>query len=170
MITSAFTCTGPYAILILTGIKSVENRSDNTAVVSGLRGGDTAPYCGRCAISVSKKFCKEEFGRFIMWASLALCEEDFAALPSWGDVKGWPGKIIGACDYEVVSRDEYAKEIAAERGGFGETVLPWDEGYAWFWKLSEVVAFDTPIPCRGNVGMWTMPEELAREVAAADEA
>lgn len=27
MITAAFTCTGPYAILIMLGIKRVENRS-----------------------------------------------------------------------------------------------------------------------------------------------
>ncbi len=162
MINSAFTCTGAYAILILTGIKTVENRSDNTAVVSGRRGRDAAPFCGRCAISVSKKFCKEEYVAIIAWAVKALSDEDFAALPSWGDVKDWPGKVVGACDYEVVSRAEYAKEHNG--------AIPWDEGYAWFWKLSEVVAFDMPIPCRGNVGMWPMPQELAREVTVADEA
>ena len=48
MITSAFTCTGPYAILIMLGIKRVENRSAMPV-----------PGKGRCAVSCSKRFCKD---------------------------------------------------------------------------------------------------------------
>ncbi len=40
MITHAFTCTGPYALLIMLGIKRVENRSQAPE-----------PRTGRCAIS-----------------------------------------------------------------------------------------------------------------------
>ena len=39
MITSAFTCTGPYAVLIMLGIKRVENRSMMPV-----------PAKGRCAV------------------------------------------------------------------------------------------------------------------------
>ena len=45
----------------------------------------------------------------------------------------------------------------------------WDEGLAYWWDLSEVVCFERPIPCRGNVGMWQMPSDLADRVAAADQ-
>ena len=41
-IINAFTCTGPYAMLILSGVKHVENRSAMPM-----------PAEGRCAISVS---------------------------------------------------------------------------------------------------------------------
>ena len=41
-ITNAFTCTGPYAMLILSGMKHVENRSAMPVSREG-----------RCAISVS---------------------------------------------------------------------------------------------------------------------
>ncbi len=34
--------------------------------------------------------------------------------------------------------------------------------------MANVVEFDLPIPCRGNVGMWQMPPELAAQVTAAD--
>ena len=146
MITSAFTCTGPYAILIMMGVKKVENRSAMPV-----------PAKGRCAVSCSKSFCKEEFGRFVAWAAENLPEEAFARLPSWGDVKDWPGKIVGCCDYE-------AKEAAT---GMSPPRL-WDEGYPYWWELSEVVSFDKPIPCRGNVGMWQMPPSLATQVTAAD--
>ena len=146
MITSAFTCTGPYAILIMMGVKKVENRSTMPV-----------PAKGRCAVSCSKSFCKEEFGRFVAWAAENLPEEDFERVPSWGDVRDWPGKVVGCCDYE-------AKEAAT---GMSPPRL-WDEGYPYWWELSEVVAFDRPISCRGNVGMWRMPPTLAAQVTAAN--
>ena len=149
MITSAFTCTGPYAILIMMGVKKVENR--NAMPV---------PAKGRCAVSCSKSFRKEEFGEFVRWAAANLPEEDFARLPSWGDVKDWPGKIVGCCDYGGT----LSAPVAEDRDG---TVM-WNEGYPYWWKLSEVVSFDKPIPCRGNVGMWLMPPSLAAQVTAAD--
>ena len=143
MIVSAFTCTGSYAILVMLGIKRVENRNVMPM-----------PEKGRCAVSCSKSFCKEEFGRFVQWASANLAAEDFERLPSWGDVKDWPGKIVGACDY--------AARMQSEPGE------PWNEGYPYWWDLSEVVSFDRPIPCRGNVGMWLLPSALSEQVTAAD--
>ena len=149
MITSAFTCTGPYAILILLGIKRVENRSAMPV-----------PVKGRCAISCSKSFCREEYGEFVRWASRALKPEEFEAVPAWDEVKDWPGKVVGCCDYEGT----LSAPVAEDRDG---TVM-WDEGYGCWWELSEVVVFDRSIPCRGNVGMWQMPSALAVQVTAAD--
>ena len=142
LITNAFTCTGPYAILIMLGIKRVENRNMTPC-----------PANGRCAISCSKSFCKEEFGAFVQWASQALPLEDFRVLPSWSDVEAWPGKIVGACDY-----------VGGMDAGDGR----WNEGYPYWWSLSNVVSFERPIPCRGNVGMWQMPTALSAAVSAAD--
>ena len=161
MITSAFTCTGPYAVLILLGIKRVENRSVMPS-----------PAKGRCAVTCSRSFCAAEFGAFVHWASCALPEEDFARLPSWGDVKDWPGKVVGACDYAARGRNDLVLEAdEAVRGRTRRSAsLPWDEGYAYWWDLSEVVRFERPIPCRGNVGMWQLPPALAAQVTAADEA
>lgn len=140
---NAFTCTGAYAMLILYGIKRTENR--NMLPV---------PSEGRAAISCSKSFCREEYGRLIAWASVNLPLDDFEKLPVWREVKDWPGKIVGVCDYK-----------ARERSG-GEA---WDEGYRYWWDLSNVVCLPEPIPCRGNVGMWKMPPELAAKVDAASE-
>ena len=139
---TAFTCTGSYAILILYGIKRVENRS-----------AWPEPREGRSAISCSKSFCKEEYGQFIAWASANLPPEDFEKLPAWREVKDWPGKVVGVCDYK-----------ARERTGRES----WDEGYQYWWDLSNVVRLPEPIPCRGNVGMWQMPPDLAVKVSAAE--
>ena len=143
MISSAFTCTGSYTILNLYGIKRTENRSMWPE-----------PCEGRAAISCSKSFCKEEYGQFIAWGSMNLSHEDFEKLPAWREVKDWPGKIVGVCDYR-----------ARERNGRE----PWDEGYQYWWDLSNVVRLPEPISCRGNIGMWQMPLELAAKVSAADE-
>ena len=151
MISSAFTCTGPYAILIMLGIKRVENR----AVLP-------SPCEGRCAVGCSKSFCQGEYGNFVQWASRALPPEDFALIPAWNDVKEWPGTIVGVCDYEASAERPFALTSGAV------SALEWNEGYQYWWKLSNVVCFDQPIPCRGNVGMWQMPPELAAQVSAAD--
>ena len=143
MITSAFTCTGPYAILIMLGIKRVENRSMCPS-----------PVKGRCAVSCSKSFCKEEFGNFVQWASRALPADQFAMIPAWSDVADWPGKIVGCVDY------------SCREGGETE---PWNEGYRYWWDLSEVISFDQPIRCRGNTGMWDLPRNLVNRVTMADE-
>ena len=155
MITTAFTCTGPYAVLIMLGIKREENRSTMPV-----------PAKGRCAVGCSKSFCKEEYGNFVQWASRALLPEDFERIPAWGDVRGWSGKIVGACDYEARGRNDLRLE--GDAAVAGRPPYQWDEGYAYWWDLSEVVCFDGPIPCRGNVGMWQMSDALAAEVTRAD--
>ena len=157
IITSAFTCTGPYAVLIMLGIKRAENRSAMPV-----------PAKGRCAVGCSKSFSKEEYGNFVQWAARTLPSEDFEQIPAWGDVKDWSGKIVGACDYEARGRND----LRLEGGNAARSVsapYQWDEGYEYWWDLSEVVCFDEPIPCRGNVGMWQMARALAERVSAADE-
>ena len=131
MLTSAFTCTGPYAILIMMGVKKVENRSAMPV-----------PAKGRCAVSCSKSFCKEEFGEFVRWAAANLPEEDFERMPSWGDVKDWPGAVVGCCDYEA--REAATGMSPPRAGGVGaecrtpraNSLITWDEGYPYWWKLS----------------------------------
>jgi hypothetical protein len=176
MISNAFTCSGSYAILILAGIKRTENRS-----------AWPSPSEGRAAISCSKSFCKEEYRQFIAWASVNLPLEDFEKLPSWREVKDWPGKIVGVCDYVARARGTRAPtnpelRRLAEDGSphqaelfsglqtfkpSNSQTLRWDEGYSYWWDLSNIVRLSDPIPCRGNVGMWQMPPDLAAKVSAA---
>ena len=170
MFINAFTCTGPYAILILCGIKRTENRS-----------AWPEPREGRAAISCSKSFCKEEYGQFIAWASVNLPPEDFEKLPAWREVRDWPGKVVGVCDYAAWARGTRAPTCPrlAEDGSphqadlfsddEGDLCETWDEGYPYWWDLSNVVRLPEPIPCRGNVGMWQMPAELAAKVEAAEQ-
>ena len=103
------------------------------------------PREGLAAISCSKSFCKEEYGRLIAWTSINLSPEDFEKLPAWREVKDWPGKIIAVCDYKARQKQK------AES---------WGEGYPYWRDRSSIVRLPDPIPCRGDVGMWTLDADL----------
>jgi hypothetical protein len=100
----------------------------------------------------------------IAWASVNLPSEDFEKLPSWREVKDWPGKIIAVCDYKA--RDGYELVLDDGNGVNQSSALQWDEGYRFWWDLSNVRCLPDPIPCRGNVGMWQLSESLAAKVEA----
>lgn len=140
---NAFTCTGPYAMLILAGVKHVENRSAMPV-----------PREGRCAISVSKSFSMKEYARFVEWANKAFgfvwC---MLNLRDWDEVKAWRGCIVAVADYKAVDAipedEHYAKQCRF-----------WNEGYQNWWLLSNVRRLPKPIPCRGDVWMWTLDADL----------
>ncbi len=144
---NAFTCTGPYAMLVLSGMKRVENRSAMPVLREG-----------RCAISVSKKFSAREYGNFIAWANkafgLAWC---MVNLWDWDEVKAWRGSIVAVADYKAVDAIPKDESIARQ-------CRFWNEGYPNWWLLSDVKRLPKPIPCRGNVGMWQMDGELLSKV------
>ena len=39
-----------------------------------------------------------------------------------------------------------------------------NEGYFNWWLLSDIRRLPTPIPCRGNVGMWQLPEDVSDSI------
>jgi hypothetical protein len=39
---------------------------------------------------------------------------------------------------------------------------PWAEEGAYHWRLADPVAFTEPIPARGHLGLWEVPDDLAR--------
>ena len=88
MILNAFTCSGAYAVLIMSGLKRVENRSAMPV-----------PARGRCAMSVSKKFCKAEYDNLVAWLAGYCDPSVFEHLLEWDEVKSWPGCIVGAMSH-----------------------------------------------------------------------
>ncbi len=60
---------------------------------------------------------------------------------------GWRGKLIAVCAYEV----SYTP---------GPPI--WNEGYPVWWHLTNVHLLDEPFSCRGNVGMWVLPEDIVQ--------
>lgn len=139
----AFTCTGAYAVLIMSGLKRVENRSCMPV-----------PARGRCAMGVSKKFCRKEYESLLVWLAEHGDPSVFAQLLKWDEVKSWPGCLVGTMDYDAMDRVPGNTALARE-------CRIWNEGYPNWWLLSNIRRLPTPIPCRGNVGMWQLPEDVS---------
>ena len=135
MIEIAFTTRIPLAVMIAMGIKQWENR-----VVMPV------PTKGRCAMTCSKYSDAREYTNFLAWAERAFKPVVCAALPAWEQVAGWRGKLVAVCNYEA---------------SYNAPNPPvWNEGYPVWWHLTNVQLVDEPIPCRGNVGMWRLPEDV----------
>lgn len=71
------------------------------------------------------------------------------------------------CQAELFA-DEQGLDHQPSNQPTNQPTISWDEGCRYWWDLSNVVRLPEPIPCRGNVGMWQMPKELAEKVDAAD--
>ena len=144
MVELAFTTRIPLAVMIAMGVKQWENRSAMPV-----------PAKGRCAMTCSKSSDAREYANFLAWAERAFKPEALAALPQWDEVSGWRGTLVAVCDYE-------ASYTAPNQP-------VWDEGYPVWWRLTNVRLLDEPIPCRGNVGMWRLPEDVSQRIIEATE-
>lgn len=136
----------------MTGLKRVENRS---AFPTQDR--------GRCAVSVSKKFCRDEYDNLMTWLKDKVSDEVYAAMPSWDAVSNWLGRIVGTIDYWVKKPFECSAEDLAER-------RMWQEGYGVWWSLATPSIFNEPIPCRGYVGFWKLSDDVRTKVDEAESA
>ena len=67
--------------------------------------------------------------------------------PSGSHLNGKRGMLVAVCDYEA--------SYTAPNPPI------WNEGYPVWWHLNNIRLPDKPIPCRGDVGMWQLPKEVA---------
>lgn len=137
MIELAFTTRIPLAVMITMGIKQWENRV-----------AFPKPPCGQCAITCSKSSGEREYNNFLNWAKCVFRADVAAALPEWSQVAHWRGKLVAVCDYKA--------SYTAPNPPI------WDEGYPVWWHLSNVRLLNDPIPCRGDVGMWRLQEDICK--------
>jgi len=112
------------------GIKDWENRA-----------ACPVPAKGHCGMSVSKSSDEGEYANFVALVKSNASIRLRNAIPAWDHVKGWRGKMIAEMDYEVSEAP-------------GPSL--WNEGYRYWWKLTNVKRLESPFPVRGNVGMWTL--------------
>ena len=164
----AITVRQPYAWAITLGSKDVENRSRNIA----------GSYRGPIAIH----------------AALKADEEALRSLPGLPP-NGIPrifdyGAIIGVADLVDVHdaedcwtadmrrvRDLYANDreaydalpTTAAGGLIGKTRMcsPWSLPSSQHLVLVNPRPLPTPIPCRGRLGLWTVPDDIAAQIEVA---
>lgn len=152
----ALSLTQPWATLIAIGAKRIETRRWSTN------------HRGRIAIHASKGFprsCREfayddPAGAVLNAAGISL-GGDCAALPR--------GAIVATAIIDQVwptsgfwSRGS-VKRIAAEHEyEFGDYEIG-----RFGWLLVDVRALQTSIPCKGALGLWTVPPDIEAQLTAA---
>lgn len=137
----------PWAWAIIHGGKDVENRSRNLA---GAYRGPVAIHAGLSddpdALDVLERLVEN-------WHTPVRAGDD----PWKYRPDGTRGAIIGVVDL-------VGAHLGSERTyrGAGVTMLcsPWAETDAWHLVLANPRPLAHPIPCRGALGLWTVPADL----------
>ena len=125
--------------MIAMGIKKWENRAAMPM-----------PCKGACAMTCSKSSDEYEYANFLAWASRMFKAEIFAAIPAWETIAGWRGRAVAVCAYEA----SYT----------APNPPVWNEGYPVWWHLTKVELLNKPVPCRGNVGMWRLSDDVQKKI------
>lgn len=133
----ALSLTQPWASLVAMGAKQVETRSWSTTFRGGL-----VIHAAKGFPPWAKDLCATApFSQFV---------PDASALPL--------GAIVAVCYVASVEQTELTVVDEQERA-FGD--------YApgrWAWRLSRIRALPEPIPCRGALGLWTVPDDVAERL------
>lgn len=146
----ALTVQQPWAWAIVHGGKDVENRTRNLA----------GSYRGPLAIHSSKT--PDPDGLFD--PTLAQAVREASSADSHGDRSIWlPGSIIGMVDLWAVHRSRPG--CCPNRGArpFGS---PWAHDAPWHLCVTEPRPLVVPVPCRGALGLWTLPSGVDDQVTA----
>jgi hypothetical protein len=135
------TIKAPWTVPILLGAKTTENRRQNTH------------YRGPLAIHVSRTRCPYGTAdpRIVAFAPTA----NLPANRSTRNLALFPGGIVALAELADCHR-------ATDR-----CCPEWGEPDAWHLILSGLRPLAYPVPARGALGVWPMPDALAAAVMAA---
>lgn len=142
----ALSLTQPWATLVAVGEKKLETRSWPTY------------YRGPLLIHASKGF---PLGARTICHRAPFCYA--LARAGYLHPKELPlGAIVGIVTLTgCTSTTDALEGISAEEHAFG------DYGPGRFaWRLTEALRFNEPIPCKGALGLWKVPDEIARQLEA----
>ena len=156
----ALTLTQPWASLVAIGAKANETRSWKT------------DYRGLVAIHAAKGWtrgdrdlCYEAPFFAVLRGRLGAPDFDpsylpFGAVVAVATLADCVRIAIGANDDALLTTDpERRLSSHSDEYAFGN----YDPG-RFAWLLADVVRLKTPIPCKGALGLWTLPPEIERQL------
>lgn len=173
----AFTVKQPYAELLAIGAKHYETRSKPTkyrgpiVIHAGVDKGSRKDQGKKNGVYTFRAFQRE----YAQWAYLRIDgEQNFAAnvvTAMYGTTEGMSyanasyfefGSIIAYADIVGCYPVEDIKNLTNEERLFGN----WEAGrYAW--EIAHVVRLPSPIPCKGQLGLWNVPQNILDEIVEA---
>lgn len=141
----------PWASLVILGLKRIETRSWQA------RPSDA----GVIAIHASKALKRDEIDTF----HEPPFEEAFAE-HGIDAISMLPlGAILGTVRLTAYRHVEDFTRISERERAFGNYGN--EDGQRWGWVLEDPKPLEAPLPCKGALGLWTVPGELLRLMPGA---
>jgi len=160
----ALSLTQPWAGLVASGIKLVENRPRKIIKVDDFG----KPF----AIHASREIDEKIYARIAHIAPELVVDatksHEDGGVADWCRLSRITSSVIGVA---TVDRDltgwsgaeilRYESDLRAKLG----------DQFRWFfgavgYVLRDVVALPTPIPCKGALGFWTLPDDVEQNIRA----
>lgn len=143
----------PWVMAICHG-KDVENRCWSTR------------YRGTLAIHASKKF-QDPPGLGLnlirdltdLTAEQAIAENHLGAVVAVAD-------LVGCHNGDPWDMSHPCGTYKGDVYGPSRRCSPWAAHGAWHWELANVRQLPEPVPARGSLGLWTLPDDVAAAVQA----
>jgi hypothetical protein len=149
----ALTIRQPWASAITFGDKRVENRTKPTT------------YRGLLAIHAGLTVDWDAAEK--AWPAAGLAPYVFGAPRSAWTASLPLGAVIAVAEL-AGCHDDGAATCLKPHGRRGGLVMcsPWARGFSWHWELGAVRPLGTPVPCKGALGLWRLPEDVEKAVRA----
>jgi hypothetical protein len=129
----------PWASLIIAGIKTIENRSWRTN------------YRGKILIHTGKEVDIRAVEDSIIWQHILKATPN--ARGKFDKAGKLTGAILGVAELTACSCEADALSVDYR----------WAEPGFFWWRIENPVLFEKPIPYRGQLGLFDVPEEVVRE-------
>lgn len=176
------TLTQPYATLVAVGAKAIETRSWATSfrgpiAIHAAQGlGPVGGKLGLQALCADSPF-REVIAPLVHEVHQTRAGERF---PSWDLMRLPFGAIVAVAELVSCVPVESARFVGSASDGWSHerTGLSWpltDQERAfgdyspnrYAWLLADIRRLPTPIPYRGALGLWRVPDELERRIQEA---
>ena len=151
----------PYAWAIMHGGKDVENRSRNIA----------GAYRGDIAITAAVQYAPGRRGTHLIAGDVDF-ERDQSGFLARSARFAWPyrvpdytGVVLGVVHLADVHHAAWSRPGECWREHeYAPACSPWAEAGNWHLELGSPRPLRTPIPVRGRLGLWTLPDDIAAQV------
>ena len=149
----SLTLTQPWAGLVAASVKLVENRPRRMIKREN--------FSQRFAIHASREIDLDVYDRILELAPELYAGDDAEEDRPWWRLTRITGAVIGVATLDSV----------IDNGGCnGAEMIEMDQR-RWFfgpigYVLRDVRALPEPVPCRGMLGFWTLPDDVAARVEA----